>query len=572
VAFFIPGRPPPASENEMPTRSLLALALLAALAPPSFGAEEAVDLEMVTRIRDEGFTNSKVMDTVGYLTDVIGPRITGSPQMREANDWTRQRLESWGLANAHLEAFAFGRGWSFERAVVQMIKPSSATLLAVPRGFTPGTEGPRRGKVVKVKIESEADAEKYRGQLAGRIVLLGDPRDTANPDKPQFTRYTEPELDDLARYDVAPVRRGAPVDRETAARRLRLQRMLRPFFAAEKALATIEVSPTDAGVVLVGRGGSWVKGEDPGVPALVMAAEQYNRLARLVDRDIEVELELDVRARFHDEDPTAYNTIAEIPGTDKRGEVVMLGAHLDSWHAATGATDNAAGSAVVMEAVRILQALDVKPRRTIRVALWSGEEQGLLGSKAYVAEHFGTRAGTPDPRERDLPSFLRRDPTGPVTTKPDHARLSAYFNIDNGTGKIRGIYAERNAAVAPIFQAWLRPLHDLGATTVTLRHTGGTDHLSFDAVGLPAFQFIQDEADYSTRTHHTNLDVYDRLQKNDLMQAAVVLATFAYDAAMRPERLPRRPLIRDAPASPAPATTTSMPATTTSTPATAQKP
>jgi carboxypeptidase Q len=554
----------------MPTRSLLALALLAALAAPSFAAEEAVDLEMVTRIRDEGFTNSKVMDTVGYLTDVIGPRVTGSPQMREANDWTRQRLESWGLANAHLEGFPFGRGWSLERAIVQMIKPSSATLLAVPRGFTPGTEGPRRGKVVKVKIESEADAEKYRGQLAGRIVLLGESRDTANPDKPQFTRYTEPQLDELARYDVAPVRRGAPVDRETAARRLRLQRMLRPFFVTEKALATIEVSPTDAGVVLVGRGGSWVKGEDPGVPALVMAAEQYNRLARLVDRDVEVELELDIRARFHDEDPTAYNTIAEIPGTDKRGEVVMLGAHLDSWHAATGATDNAAGSAVVMEAVRILQALDVKPRRTIRIALWSGEEQGLLGSKAYVAEHFGTRAGTPDPRERDLPSFLRRDPTGPVTTKPDHARLSAYFNIDNGTGKIRGIYAERNAAVAPIFQAWLRPLHDLGATTVTLRHTGGTDHLSFDAVGLPAFQFIQDEADYSTRTHHTNLDVYDRLQKNDLMQAAVVLATFTYDAAMRPERLPRRPLLRDAPASPPPATTTST--SVTSTPATAQKP
>lgn len=543
----------------MPTRSLLTLALLTALTAPVSAAEEAVDLEMVTRIRDEGFTNSKVMDTVGYLTDVIGPRVTGSPQMREANDWTRQRLESWGLANAHLEGFQFGRGWSLERAVVQMVKPSPATLLAVPRGYTPGTDGPKRGKVVKVKIESEADAEKYRGQLAGRIVLLGDPRDTANPEKAQFLRYSEQQLDDLSRFDVAPARRP-PVDRETAARRLRLQRFLRPFFVAEKALATIEVSPTDAGIVLVGRGGSWVKGEDPGVPSLVMAAEQYNRLARLLDREVDVELELDIRARFHDEDPTAYNTIAEIPGTDKRGEVVMLGAHLDSWHAGTGATDNAAGSAVAMEAVRILQALDVKPRRTIRIALWSGEEEGLLGSKAYVAEHFGTRTGTPDPRERDLPSFLRRDPTGPVTTKPDHARLSAYFNVDNGTGKIRGIYAERNAAVAPIFEAWLRPLHDLGATTVTLRHTGGTDHLPFDAVGLPAFQFIQDEADYETRTHHTNLDVYDRLQKNDLIQAAVVLAAFTYDAAMRPERLPRRPLVREVPPAP-PADTTTTTAT-----------
>ena len=542
----------------MSTRSFLALALLAAAAVPLSGAEEAVDLEMVTRIRDEGFTNSKVMDTVGYLTDVIGPRVTGSPQMREANDWTRQRLESWGLANAHLEGFEFGRGWSFERAVVQMVKPAAATLLAVPRGYTPGTDGPKRGKVVKVRIDSEADAEKYRGQLAGRIVLLGDARDTANPDKAQFLRYSEQQLEDLSHYDVSPARRP-PVDRETMARRARLGRFLRPFFVAEKALATIEGSPTDAGIVLVGRGGSYVKGEDPGVPSLVMAAEQYNRLARLLDREVDVELELDVRARFHDEDPTAYNTIAEIPGTDKKGEVVMLGAHLDSWHAGTGATDNAAGSAVAMEAVRILQALEIKPRRTIRIALWSGEEEGLLGSKAYVAEHFGTRAGTPDPRERDLPSFLRRDPTGPVTTKPDHARLSAYFNVDNGTGRIRGIYAERNAAVAPIFEAWLRPLHDLGATTVTLRHTGGTDHLPFDAVGLPAFQFIQDEADYETRTHHTNLDVYDRLQKNDLIQAAVVLAAFTYDAAMRPERLPRRPLVRDAAPPPPPDATTTTP-------------
>ena len=544
----------------MPTRSLLTFALLTALTASVYATEEAVDLEMVTRIRDEGFTNSKVMDTVGYLTDVIGPRVTGSPQMREANDWTRQRLESWGLVNAHLEGWTFGRGWSLERSVVQMIKPAPATLVAVPRAFTPGTDGPRRGRVVKVKIESEADAEKYRGQLAGRIVLLGEPRDTANPEKPQFTRYSDQELDGLAHFDVEPARRG-PLDRETITRRMRLQRVLRPFFVAEKALATIEVSPADAGVVVVGRGGSWVKGEDPGVPALVMAAEQYNRLARLVDRDVDVELELDIRSHFQDDDPTAYNTVAEIPGSDKRGELVMLGAHLDSWHAGTGATDNAAGSAVAMEAVRILQALDVKPRRTIRIALWSGEEEGLLGSKAHVAEHFGTRGGPPDPSERDLPSFLRRE-TGPVTTKPDHARLSAYFNVDNGTGKIRGIYAERNAAVAPLFEAWLRPLHDLGATTVTLRHTGGTDHLSFDAIGLPAFQFIQDEADYETRTHHTNLDVYDRLQKTDLMQAAVVLATFVYDAAMRPERLPRRTAPREAPAA-SPSPSASPSATTT---------
>jgi carboxypeptidase Q len=533
----------------MSLRSLLPVVVLAALAVPAAPADEAVDLEMVSRIRDEGFTNSKVMDTAAYLTDVIGPRVTGSPQMRQANDWTRQQLESWGLASAHLEGWTFGRGWTLEQATVQMLTPTPATLVAVPRAFTPGTDGPRRGKVVRVKIESEADAEKYRGQLAGRIVLLSEPRATANPDKPQFRRYTEQELTDLEQFENSPTR--TPVDRETILKRTRLQRMLRPFFVAEKALATIEQSPIDGGIVVVGRGGSYVKGEDPGVPALVMAAEQYNRLARLVERNLDVQLELDIRAHFQDDDPTAYNTVAEIPGTDKQhGEIVMVGAHLDSWHAGTGATDNAAGCAVALEAMRILQALEVKPRRTIRIALWSGEEEGLLGSRAYVAEHFGSRAEAGN-QDRDLPSFLRAE-RGPVVTKPEYARLSAYFNLDNGSGKIRGIYAERNAAAAPIFDAWLQPLHDLGATTVTLRHTGSTDHVSFDGVGLPAFQFIQDEGDYETRTHHSNLDVYDRLQKADLIQASIVLASFAYDAATRPERMPRRPPTREVPAVPTP--------------------
>ena len=313
----------------MKTQALLALGVLLATGGAASGAEEAVDLETVTRIRDEGFTNSKVMETVEYITDVIGPRITGSPEMKQASDWTRQTLESWGLANAHLEGWRFGRGWSLERATVQMVAPGSATLVAVPRAFTPGTEGPRRAKAVKVRIDSAADLEKYRGQLAGRIVLIGDARPAQSADKPAFTRYSEQELDELARFDVVPASRG-PLDRDAVARRLRLQRALRTYFVAEKALATIEPSPTDGGVIVVGRGGSWVKGEDPGVPALVMSAEHYNRLARLLDRQLDVELELDVRARFQDDDPTAYNTIAEIPGTDGRGEVVMIGAHLDS--------------------------------------------------------------------------------------------------------------------------------------------------------------------------------------------------------------------------------------------------
>jgi Zn-dependent M28 family amino/carboxypeptidase len=282
----------------------------------------------------------------------------------------------------------------------------------------------------------------------------------------------------------------------------------------------------------------------------VLSAEHFNRIGRLLDMKKDVELEIEVRAQFHDEDPMAYNTVAEIPGTDKKAEIVLLGAHLDSWHTGTGATDNAAGSAVCMEALRILKALDVKPRRTIRIGLWTGEEQGLLGSHAYVAEHFGSRP-EPSPEERDMPSRLR-GVTGPLTLKPDHRRLSVYFNLDNGTGKVRGIYLQQNAAAHPIFEAWLKPFADLGATTLSMRNTRGTDHLSFEDVGLPGFQFIQDRGDYQTRTHHTNWDVYDRIQREDMLQASVIMAGFAYNAAMRDAMFPRKAMPKDPVPSPAP--------------------
>ena len=286
----------------------------------------------------------------------------------------------------------------------------------------------------------------------------------------------------------------------------------------------LEPSRRKYGIVRVHRGGSFKINEDPGIPSLVVAAEHYNRIVRLLKKDIPVKLAIQIETKFHEEDSLGYNIIAEIPGTDRKlkKELVMLGAHFDSWHAGTGTTDNAAGCAVVMEAVRILKAIGVKPRRTIRIALWGGEEQGLLGSRGYVEKHFAERKT--------------------MTLKPAHALLSAYFNLDNGTGKIRGIYLQGNDAVRPIFEAWLRPFHDLGATTVTIRNTGGTDHLSFDAVGLPGFQFIQDPIDYSTRTHHTNMDVYDHALKSDLMQASVIMASFVYHAAMRDEKLPRKPL------------------------------
>ncbi len=522
------------------------MALVASLvAVAAASRAESVDYGAVTLIRDEGFNGSKVMETLAQLTDVLGPRLTGSPGAKKANEWTREQLATWGLVNAHLESFGpFGRGWSLERVSVHAIAPFTAPLIALPKAWTPGTEGPVRGKVVKAKLESESDLEKHKGKLAGMIVLLADGRELKGPDKPLFRRYSEQELHDLALFELAE-RRGAlaspAVDREAARKRFRFQKTLREFLLEEKALASVEPSDRDAGVVWVAGGGSREKGVDPGVPALVMAAEHYNRLSRLLDRKMEVELEIDVKARFHDDDEMAYNTIAEIPGTDKQPEVVMLGAHLDSWHGGTGATDNAAGSAVAMEAVRILKALDVKPKRTIRIALWTGEEQGLLGSRAYVKEHFASRPAPTDPEEKALPNYLRRAPPGPLTIKPEHAKLSAYFNFDNGTGKIRGIYTQGNVAAGPIFEAWLKPFVDLGATTITNRNTGGTDHQSFDGVGLPGFQFIQDEADYSTRTHHTNMDVYDRLQKEDLMQASIIMASFVYDAAMREERFPRKP-------------------------------
>jgi hypothetical protein len=539
----------------------LSLALGATLASvAAMGGEEPVDYGMVSLVRDEAYNNSRVMETLAQLTDVLGPRLTGSPAAKQANEWTRQQLATWGLANAHLEAFGpFGRGWTLEHVSVHAVSPFTAPLIALPKAWTPGTEGPVRGRLVKAKLESEADLEKAKGTLAGMIVLIADGRELRGPDKPLFRRYDEQELHDLAQFELgerrgalagpdAPVA-GRPFDREAARKRFRFQKTLRRFLAAEKALASVEPSDRDGGIVRVAGGGSRVKGEDPGVPALVMAAEHYNRLSRLLDRKMEVELEIDIKARFHDDDEMAYNTIAEIPGTDKQAEVVMLGAHLDSWHGGTGATDNAAGVAVGMEAVRILKALDVKPKRTIRIALWTGEEQGLLGSRAYAKEHFASRPDPTDPEEKDLPSFLRPPPSGPLTVKPEHAKLSAYFNLDNGTGRIRGVYTQGNLAAVPIFEAWLRPFADLGAATITNRNTGGTDHQSFDGVGLPGFQFIQDEADYSTRSHHTNLDVYDRLQKEDMMQASAIMASFVYHAAVRAERFPRKHMPRDRPPS-----------------------
>jgi carboxypeptidase Q len=527
-----------------PALATLAVLVLALPASSSASnAEEPVDLAMVSRIRDEGFRHSQVMETVRQLTDGLGPRLTGSPQLKEANEWTRHRLEEWGLANAHLEPYPFGRGWSFSRAAVHMIKPQAMPLHALPKAYTPGTDGPVRGPVVIAVLKKEADFEAWKGKLAGKIVLLDEARDLSKTVEAKPREYSEEGLHDLEEYEIPEERDPVEYKKAIMARssfRLALTR----FLADEKPLAVLEPSFRPWGVLRVTRSGSYKPDESVGVPSLVMASEQYNRLYRMTSEGKEVELEVEVAARFHDEDRNAYNTVAEIPGLQRgeREELVMVGAHLDSWHTGSGATDNAAGCAIVMEAMRILKALKVKPKRTIRVALWTGEEQGLYGSVAYVTDNFGSWSGPEDPEHRALiPSYAWQN-EGTLRIRPGHARLSAYFNVDNGGGRIRGIYAESNSAVKPIFDAWLAPFHDLGADTVTLRSTEDTDHEAFVDVGLPGFQFIQDELDYSARTHHSDMDVYDHLQREDLVQASVVLASFLYHAAMRPEKLPRLPL------------------------------
>ena len=534
----------------MRARAALLLACFVT-APLVAAGQEPVDLQMVTRIRDEGLNRSKVMETVATLTDEIGPRLTGSPAYRKATEWTRDRLTEHGLVNAHLEPFEFGRGWTFSYVNVRMTKPDEVPLDALPKGWSAATAGAVAGVVTKVKIDAEADFEQYRGKLAGKVVMMEAPPPPPGRDDPEdgnrelIHRYSDEELEELEEFPISD--RSMADFRRRMGRTFGIAKKRTEFFLAEGVAAVIEPSSRDGLLVRLGGTNAYAVGENPGPPALVLAVEQFNRIGRLLDKGKEVELEIDVRARFHEDDTKVANVVAEIPGADPRlkAEVVMAGAHLDSWHAGTGATDDAAGCAVVMEAARILQAVGAKPRRTIRVALWAGEEQGLRGSRAYVAEHFASRPESTDPAQRELPEFMRRG--GPLQFKPEWKQLSAYFNLDNGGGRIRGIYAQENAALRPVFAAWLEPFADLGADTVTLRRTGGTDHQSFDGVGLPGFQFIQDALDYMTRTHHTQADTYERLVAADLKQASVIMASFLYHAATRNEMLPRKP-IQEAPA------------------------
>ncbi|GAA4373377.1 M28 family metallopeptidase [Hymenobacter koreensis] len=499
---------------------------LTATAPALAQQAEKVDQAIIAKIKDEGLNRSQVMKTAFYLTDVCGPRLANSEGLNRANDWTQKQMAIWGLTNSKIEPWGdFGRGWDIEKSYVAMTAPYYHAMIGAPKAWTPGTNGALKKQVVLVKAATEADLAKYKGQLRDKIVLT----EVASEPKTTFTadasRYTDEELQKMATpAEARPATTANDEARNAYRARLALRTKMSEMFMQEGAAAVLSTRGGSHGTFFTSNGAPYAADAKPVLPEIEMSPEDQLRLIRLVEAGIPVEVEMETRTKFQTQDLKGYNVVAEIPGTDRKlkSEVVMLGAHLDSWHAATGATDNAAGCAVMMEAARILKALDVKPRRTIRVALWSAEEQGLHGSRNYVKNHFAD----------------------PATMKllPEHEKLAAYFNLDNGSGKIRGIYAQGNEQVQPIFAAWLKPFADMGATTVTPRNTGGTDHLAFDAVGLPGFQFIQDGLDYNTRTHHTNMDTYERLQADDLKQASVIVASFVYHAAMRDQKLPRKAL------------------------------
>jgi hypothetical protein len=452
------------------------------------------------------------------------------------------------LQNATLEAWGpFGRGWSLEGFTANIVKPDFIPLIAYPKAWSPSTNGVVRGQVVYLDARTAEDLEKYKGKLKGAIVLVSPPRDLQAHFKPEATRATDEELLAMANAEPPGVgggfRRGGNPEQRSA---MELMNKKWQMIYDEGAAVALDMGRGDGGTIFVGSVAMPAPDAAPGdrrprpwspdaklIPQASLAAEHYNRVVRMLAKGVPVELEVQIAAKFQDQDLMGHNVIAEIPGSDLKDEIVMVGGHFDSWHSGTGATDNGAGSAVAMEVVRILQALGVKPRRTIRIGLWGGEEEGLIGSRAHVDKHYASRPGAPGGEQGQQT---------PITLKPVHDKFSAYFNLDNGTGKIRGVYLQGNEAVRPIFRAWLEPFRDLGASTLTSRNTGGTDHLSFDAVGLPGFQFIQDEIEYNSRTHHSNMDVYDRIQADDMKQASVIIASFVYNAAMRDEKLPRKPL------------------------------
>jgi hypothetical protein len=510
-------------------RKLLFSCLLIARIAGSVFAQEPVDQAAVQKIREEGLNHSKVMEIAFYLTDVAGPRLAGSPGLRRAQNWAVDQLKSWGLANAKLEPWGkFGKGWEVQKNYAAITVPYYHAIIAIPKAWTPGTNGAVKGEIAIIKVDTVSDLDKFKGKLAGKIVIFDVNTKVTRSIKPDLTRYTDAELDEMAKATAQPTPRrpdGPNSAQFSAFQRARaLRAAISTFLQQENVALILSMARGSDGTIFTTNGASYADTAKAVAPELETSGEDYLRILRLVKAGQKVEMEADIKTQVFTDDLQGYNVVAEIPGTDKKlkDQVVMIGGHLDSWHGATGATDNGAGSAVMMEVMRILKVVNFKPRRTIRIALWSSEEQGLFGSRGYVLNHFG------DPKTMEL--------------KPEQAKISAYYNLDNGTGKIRGIYLQGDSAAKPVFKPWFEPFKDLGAGTITIRNTGGTDHQSFDAVGIPGFQFIQDAMDYGTRTHHSNQDSYDRLSEDDLKQAATIIASFVYNTSQRQEMIPRKEL------------------------------
>jgi hypothetical protein len=511
-------------------KAFLAAAATAALlaAAPA----QAAELGDVNRINDQAFSHSQVLQTAQHLTDRIGGRLTNSPAMRQAEAWTQGKFREWGLANVRTEGFEFGRGWWIEDSRVRMVAPRPITLRAIPVAWTPATSGPLTAEVIVAPMAKDRDFAEWKGKLAGKIVLVTWPAPPKDALKAPFERYTSDTLGKEEPY-VQPAYDPDALERSIEQRGFAAR--LDEFLKAEGAVAWARMSYRDNGLVH-GAGYQHRVGDSATLPGVEIAAEDYRRLARLAKVG-PVKLEIDSRVHFEDADTKAYNVFADLPGADPKAGYVMAGAHLDSWVAADGAVDNAAGSAVIMEAARILKTMGVKPKRTIRFVLWSGEEQGLLGSANYVERQLASRPPVADPARRNLgPSVTQT--TYPVTTLPGYRDMAGYFNIDNGSGKLRGIYVEGNMAANPVLEGWLKPYRSQGVTTVAAAPTGGTDHVYMARIGLPAFQFIQDELDYSSTTHHSSVDTYDHLRAEDLKQAAAVLAWVLLQAADAKDPLP----------------------------------
>jgi carboxypeptidase Q len=526
------------------TATLFLLIVSIAAFPGAQAPAEKLDYETIGRIRDEGLNRSQVMDHISWLADVYGPRLTGGPGIMQAGDWTLKKFAEWSLSNPHRETFQFGKGWSLERFSAHMIEPQVQPLIGLPGGWSAGTNGTVVAEVVRAQIDTEADIERYRGKLAGKIVLTQPARAVSMLEGLIVHRMTPEEFAEAATTPIPAARgrggRGGAGGRGAADNSLRQK--IAQFYKSEGVVALFnrggdsasasagsnldtQQQRTDGGTIFPSGNGSRAADAGQAVPSVTLAVEHYNRMTRILDKGLPVKVELNIQTKFYDEtSPNGFNLVAEIPGTDPalKDEVVILGAHFDSVAHSPGATDNATGSAAMMEAMRIIKAIGAKPRRTIRIALWGGEEEGLMGSRAYVREHFA-----------DVTT---------MTLKPAHAKVAAYFNSDNGSGRIRGIWLQSNLAVAPIFQQWIEPLRDLGVTGLGPRSVSSTDHVSFDNAGLPGFQFMVDRLEYNSRSHHSNMDTVDRVQRDDMVQHATVIAVIAWNAANRDEKLPRKAL------------------------------